>query len=79
MNSIYLFFITTYILVPLAIRWLPAHPIEKRLATTTDMVMEMGYSYVFILCAISSLSALAIWLFMYLRLRKQFPALADAS
>jgi hypothetical protein len=43
------------------------------------LAMEMGYSYLFILCAISSLIALSIWLFMYLRLRKQFPALADAS
>jgi predicted MFS family arabinose efflux permease len=45
----------------------------------TILAMEMGYSYLFILCAISSLIALSIWLFMYLRLRKQFPALADAS
>ncbi|MFT5710366.1 MAG: putative MFS family arabinose efflux permease [Halioglobus sp.] len=45
----------------------------------TILAMGMGYSYLFILCAISSLIALAIWLFMYLRLRKQFPALADAS
>ncbi len=31
MNAIYLFFIATYILGLLAIRWLPPHPIEKRL------------------------------------------------
>ena len=39
----------------------------------------MGYDAVFIMCALSSLTAMAIYLFMYLRLRRTIPALADAS
>ena len=39
----------------------------------------LGYRGVFIMCAISSLLGMLIYLFMYLRLRKTIPALADAS
>ena len=39
----------------------------------------MGYDAVFIMCALSSLTAMGIYLFMYLRLRRTIPALADAS
>ena len=38
-----------------------------------------GYDGVFLMCAIASLTAMSIYLFMYLRLRQQIPALADAS
>ena len=34
---------------------------------------------VFIMCALSSLAAMLVYLFMYLRLKKTIPALADAS
>jgi predicted MFS family arabinose efflux permease len=39
----------------------------------------LGYNGVFIMCAIASLLGMLIYLFMYLRLRKTIPALADAS
>ena len=39
----------------------------------------LGYSGVFIMCALASLSAMLIYLLMYLRLKKVVPALADAS
>ncbi len=39
----------------------------------------MGYRGVFIMCACASLAGMLIYLFMYLRLRKTIPALADAS
>ena len=39
----------------------------------------LGYRGVFIMCAISSLLGMLIYLFMYLHLRKTIPALADAS
>jgi len=38
-----------------------------------------GYRGVFIMCATASLTAMAIYLTMYLRLRQAVPALADAS
>lgn len=38
-----------------------------------------GYDGVFIMCALASLAAMSIYLFMYLRLRRRIPALADAS
>ena len=38
----------------------------------------LGYSGVFIMCAIASLTAMMIYLFMYVRLKKVIPALADA-
>ncbi len=39
----------------------------------------MGYGSIFVMCALSSLTAFGIYLAMYLRLRKIIPALADAS
>jgi MFS family permease len=39
----------------------------------------LGYAGVFIMCAISSLVAMLIYLYMYLSLKKTVPALADAS
>ena len=39
----------------------------------------MGYGSVFIMCAIASLVGFAIYLMMYLKLRRIIPALADAS
>jgi predicted MFS family arabinose efflux permease len=39
----------------------------------------LGYDAIFIMCAFSSLIAFCIYLFMYLKLRKTIPALADAS
>ena len=39
----------------------------------------LGYQGVFVMCAIASLLGMLIYLFMYLRLRKTIPALADAS
>jgi hypothetical protein len=43
------------------------------------LAMGLGYRGVFYLCAAASLTGFAIYLFMYLRLRRQIPALADAS
>ena len=39
----------------------------------------LGYGSVFVMCACASLTGMSIYLFMYLRLRKTIPALADAS
>jgi len=39
----------------------------------------MGYGSIFIMCTAASLLGFATYLFMYLRLRKTIPALADAS
>lgn len=39
----------------------------------------LGYGAVFVMCACASLTGMLIYLFMYLRLRKTIPALADAS
>ena len=43
------------------------------------LARELGYSGVFIMCGMASLLAMAVYLYMYLRLRKVIPALADAS
>ena len=43
------------------------------------LAIGLGYSGVFIMCALSSLAAMLAYLFMYLRLKKTIPALADAS
>lgn len=45
----------------------------------TILAAGLGYSGVFVMCALASLTAMSIYLFMYLRLRKTIPALADAS
>ena len=48
-------------------------------AAATVLAMAFSYNGVFILCGIASLTAMLIYLYMYLRLRKTIPALADAS
>ena len=45
----------------------------------TILAMGLGYGSIFIMCALASLTAFCIYLFMYLKLRKIIPALADAS
>lgn len=45
----------------------------------TLLAFNFGYQSIFILCACASLTAMTIYAFMYLRLRKLIPALADAS
>jgi len=40
---------------------------------------SFGYNGVFIMCASASILAMLVYLYMYLRLRKTIPALADAS
>ena len=39
----------------------------------------LGYGGIFVMCAIASLTGMSIYLFMYVRLKKTIPALADAS
>ena len=39
----------------------------------------LGYDAVFVMCSCASLTGLAIYAFMYIRLRQSIPALADAS
>ncbi len=43
------------------------------------LAMGLGYKGVFIMCGAASMIALGIYGFMYLRLKKTIPALADAS
>ena len=43
------------------------------------LALGLGYGGVFVMCACASIIAFGIYLFMYLRLRKSIPALADAS
>ncbi len=43
------------------------------------LALGIGYGGVFVMCAIASLTGMTIYLFMYLRLKKTIPALADAS
>ena len=45
----------------------------------TLLGMGLGYSAVFIMCACAALTGMMIYAFMYVRLRKSIPALADAS
>ncbi len=47
--------------------------------SATILAMGFGYGGVFIMCAVVTLIAMGIYGFMYLRLRQQIPALADAS
>ena len=44
-------------------------------------VLALAYDYngVFVLCAVASIAAMLVYLFMYLKLKKTIPALADAS
>ncbi len=43
------------------------------------LAVGLGYDGIFIMCATATLSAMLVYLFMYLMLRKRIPALADAS
>jgi predicted MFS family arabinose efflux permease len=43
------------------------------------LAFGLGYNGVFMMCAIASTTALVVYLFMYLKLKKTLPALADAS
>lgn len=45
----------------------------------TVLAAGLGYGGVFIMCAVSSILAMFVYLTMYLRLRQTIPALADAS
>lgn len=45
----------------------------------TVLAYGFGYDSVFIMCATASMAAMLVYLFMYLKLRKTIPALADAS
>jgi predicted MFS family arabinose efflux permease len=43
------------------------------------LAANLGYNAVFVMCAVASMAAMMIYGFMYLRLRRVQPALADAS
>ena len=43
------------------------------------LAVGLGYRGVFVMCATASLTAMLIYAFMYLKLRRTIPALADAS
>lgn len=43
------------------------------------LAFGLGYNGVFIMCAMATILALLVYLYMYLKLRKTIPALADAS
>ncbi|MEL7186092.1 MAG: MFS transporter [Pseudomonadota bacterium] len=45
----------------------------------TVLAWEFGYNGVFIMCASASIVAMLVYLYMYLKLKKIIPALADAS
>ena len=45
----------------------------------TVLAWNFGYDGVFIMCAMASIAAMLVYLYMYLRLKKTIPALADAS
>ena len=45
----------------------------------TVLAFGLGYNGVFILCGAASISAMLVYLYMYLTLKKKIPALADAS
>jgi predicted MFS family arabinose efflux permease len=45
----------------------------------TVLAYGFGYNGVFIMCAMASVAAMLVYLYMYLMLRKTIPALADAS
>jgi predicted MFS family arabinose efflux permease len=45
----------------------------------TILAFGLGYSGVFIMCATATMSGMLLYAFMYMRLRKAIPALADAS
>jgi predicted MFS family arabinose efflux permease len=43
------------------------------------LAWNFGYNGVFIMCAVASIAAMLVYLYMYLMLKKSIPALADAS
>ena len=43
------------------------------------LALGFGYDGVFVMCAAASITAMLVYLYMYLMLKKQIPALADAS
>jgi predicted MFS family arabinose efflux permease len=43
------------------------------------LAFNFGYNAVFIFCGVASITAMLVYLYMYLTLRKTIPALADAS
>jgi len=45
----------------------------------TVLAWGVGYNGVFIMCASASIIAMLVYLYMYLMLRREIPALADAS
>ena len=45
----------------------------------TILAMGLGYSGVFIMCASATMTGMLLYAFMYMRLRRAIPALADAS
>jgi predicted MFS family arabinose efflux permease len=45
----------------------------------TVLAWGLGYNGVFIMCAMASIAAMLVYLYMYLMLKKTIPALADAS
>jgi predicted MFS family arabinose efflux permease len=45
----------------------------------TILALGLGYSGVFIMCASATMTGMLLYAFMYVRLRKTVPALADAS
>jgi len=48
-------------------------------AAATVLAWGVGYNGVFIMCASASIIAMLVYLYMYLMLRREIPALADAS
>ena len=45
----------------------------------TVLAFGFGYDGIFMMCAAASITAMLVYLYMYLMLRKKIPALADAS
>ena len=48
-------------------------------AAASIIALGYGYDKVFLFCAAASITAMVIYAYMYLRLRRAYPALADAS
>ncbi|NCF71967.1 MAG: MFS transporter [Gammaproteobacteria bacterium] len=48
-------------------------------AAATVLAWGVGYNGVFIMCAAASIIAMLVYLYMYLMLKREIPALADAS
>jgi hypothetical protein len=43
------------------------------------LAFGLGYNGIFVMCAAASIAAMLVYLYMYLKLKKAIPALADAS